>query len=257
MADEPKQGLAKSNGDPVALSAANQGRGLVFIISAPSGSGKSTLVNELRHSVKGLDFSISYTTRAPRGSEQNGREYRYLSRDEFEEIISAGQFLEYAEVFGNYYGTARLFLNQAIERGNDLLLDIDVQGAAQLRAKLPDSISIFVLPPSRRELELRLRRRSSAENVNDPGIIQRRLDTASQEISNYNRYDYILVNDRLEDSIEALKAIVLLERLRRSGGEPPAEVKRLAERCRLENVRESIQSILVTFGNRQSSTVRK
>ena len=131
--------------------------GLVFIISAPSGSGKSTLVNELRHSVGGLDFSISYTTRAPRGSEQNGREYCYLSRDEFEKMISAGQFLEYADVFGNYYGTARCFLDRAIERGQDLLLDIDVQGAAQLQAKLPDSISIFVLPPSRRELELRLR----------------------------------------------------------------------------------------------------
>jgi len=255
MAEQSKQRPA--NGDPVALSAARHGQGLVFIISAPSGSGKSTLVNELRHSVEGLDFSISYTTRAPRGSEQNGREYCYLSRDEFEKMISAGQFLEYADVFGNYYGTARSFLDRAIERGNDLLLDIDVQGAAQLQVKLPNSISIFILPPSRRELELRLRRRSSTENVNDPEMIRRRLDTASQEISNYNRYDYILVNDRLEDSIEALKAIVLSERLRRSGGEPSSEVRRLAERCRLENVRESIQSILATFGNHESSAVRK
>jgi guanylate kinase len=257
MADEPKQRTAKSNGDPALMGAANQGCGLVFIISAPSGSGKSTLVNELRHSVEGLDFSVSYTTRAPRGSEQNGREYCYLSRDEFEKMISADRFLEYADVFGNYYGTARLFLDRARERGNDLLLDIDVQGAAQLQAKLPDSISIFVLPPSRRELELRLRRRSSAENVNDPGIIQRRLDTASREISNYNHYDYILVNDRLEDSIEAMKAIVLTERLRRSGTQPPDEIGRLAERCRLENVRESIQSILASFGNQESSAVRK
>jgi guanylate kinase len=254
--------LSKSNGDPAAPSAANQGHGLVFIISAPSGSGKSTLVNELRHSVEGLDFSISYTTRAPRGSEQNGREYHYVSRDEFERMIAADEFLEYADVFGNYYGTARYFLDHAIRRGNDLLLDIDVQGAAQLQvkllqAKLPDSVSIFVLPPSRRELELRLRRRSSAENVKDPGIIRRRLDTASQEICNYNHYDYILVNDRLEDSIEALKAIVISERLRRSGHEPSGEVLRLAERCRLENVRESIQSILATFGNQESSAVRK
>ena len=255
MADEPKQQPANSNGDPV--SASNQGRGLVFIISAPSGSGKSTLVNELRHSVGGLDFSISYTTRTPRGSEQNGREYCYISRDEFERMIAAKEFLEYADVFGNYYGTARRFLDRAKQHGNDLLLDIDVQGAAQLQDKLPDSISIFVLPPSRRELELRLRRRSSAENVKDPGIIRRRLDTASQEICNYNRYDYILVNDRLEDSIEALKAVVLSERLRRSGHEPTGEVRRLAERCRLENVRESIQSILATFGNQESSAVRK
>jgi guanylate kinase len=172
-------------------------------------------------------------------------------------MISADLFLEYADVFGNYYGTARIFLDRAMQRGNDLLLDIDVQGAAQLQAKLPDSISIFVLPPSRRELELRLRRRSSEENVKDPGIIRRRLDTASQEICNYNHYDYILVNDRLEDSIEALKAIVISERLRRSGHEPSGEVLRLAERCRLENVRESIQSILATFGNQESSAVRK
>jgi len=254
MADEPKQQTANSNGDPA--SASNQGRGLVFIISAPSGSGKSTLVNELRQSVGGLDFSVSYTTRAPRGSEQNGREYCYLSRDEFEKMIAADQFLEYADVFGNYYGTARSVLDRAIGHGHDLLLDIDVQGAAQLQAKLPGSISIFVLPPSRRELALRLRRRSSAEHVKDPGIIRRRLDTASQEICNYNRYDYILVNDRLEDSIEALKAIVLSERLRRSGHEPTGEVRRLAERCRLENVRESIQSILATFGNQESSAVR-
>jgi guanylate kinase len=256
MADEPKPS-ANSKADPLAMSASNRGCGLVFIISAPSGSGKSTLVNELRHSVEGLDFSISYTTRAPRGSEQNGREYCYLSRDEFEKMISADLFLEYADVFGNYYGTARCFLERAMQHGHDLLLDIDVQGAAQLQAKLPESISIFVLPPSRRELELRLRRRSSAENVKDPGIIQRRLDTASREICNYNHYDYILVNDRLEDSIEALKAIVLSERLRRSGREPSGEVRRLAERCRLENVRESIQSILATFGNQESSAVRK
>jgi guanylate kinase len=256
MADVPKQQPVNSNGDPVVLSASNQGCGLVFIISAPSGSGKSTLVNELRHSVGGLDFSVSYTTRAPRGSEQNGREYNYLSRDEFEKMISADQFLEHADVFGNYYGTARHFLDEAMQRGNDLLLDIDVQGASQLRVKLPDSVNIFVLPPSRRELELRLRRRSSAENVKE-GIIQRRLDTASREICNYNHYDYILVNDRLEDSIEALKAIVLSERLRRSGHEPPGEVRRLAERCRLENVRESIQSILATFGSQESSAVQK
>jgi guanylate kinase len=256
MANEPKP-TANSNGDPAALSVSSQGCKLVFIISAPSGSGKSTLVNEIRHTLGGLDFSISYTTRLPRGSEQNGREYSYLSRDEFEKMIAADQFLEYADVFGNYYGTACRFYDEAMERGHDLLLDIDVQGAAQLQARLPESISIFVLPPSRRELELRLRRRSSAENVKDPGIIQRRLDTASREICNYNRYHYILVNDRLEDSIEALKSIVLSERLRRSGREPSGEVRRLAERCRLENVRDSIQSILATFSNQESPAVPK
>jgi guanylate kinase len=224
--------------------------GLVFIISAPSGSGKSTLVNELRHSVKELEFSVSYTTRSPRGSEQEGREYHYISRPQFEQMIAAGEFLEYAEVFGQYYGTARRFLDGASARGHDLLLDIDVQGAEQLRKKLANAVSIFVLPPSRRELELRLRRRSSAENVNDQQIIRRRLDTASREISNYGQYDYILVNDRLEDSIERLKAIVLCERLRRSGQAPAGEERelmRLAESCRLEQSRECIRSILDTF----------
>jgi guanylate kinase len=224
--------------------------GLVFIISAPSGSGKSTLVNELRQSVRGLEFSVSYTTRPPRGSEQDGREYHYISRQQFDLMVAAGDFLEYAEVFGHCYGTARRFLDEAMRRGHDLLLDIDVQGAEQLRQKLPGAISIFVLPPSRRELELRLRRRSSAENVKDEEIIRRRLDTASREINNYRLYDYILVNDRLEDSIERLKAIVLRERLRRAAQTPTSEERelmRLAESCRLEQSRERIQSILYTF----------
>ena len=234
--------------------------GLVFIISAPSGSGKSTLVNELRKFVREIDFSVSYTTRPPRGSEQEGREYHYISRPQFERMIGAGEFLEHAEVFGNYYGTARRFLDEAIARGHDLLLDIDVQGAEQLRKKLPDAISIFVLPPSRGELELRLRRRSSAENVHDQEVIRRRLDTASREISNYRLYDYILVNDRLEDSIERLKAIVLRERLRRAGQTPDGEERelmRLAESCRLEQSRDCIQSILDTFQQSGASVVPK
>ncbi|MGA7504667.1 MAG: guanylate kinase, partial [Candidatus Sulfotelmatobacter sp.] len=132
---------------------------LVYIISAPSGSGKSTLVNELLKSVSGLEFSISYTTRAPRGSETNGRQYYFVSRAEFEKMICQDQFLEYAEVFGNYYGTARRFLQEAKKTGRDLLLDIDVQGAAQIQKKIPEAISIFILPPNRKTLEERLRKR--------------------------------------------------------------------------------------------------
>jgi len=234
--------------------------GLVFIISAPSGSGKSTLVNELRHSVPGLEFSVSYTTRPPRGSEQEGREYHYISRQQFDLMVAAGDFLEYAEVFGHCYGTARRFLDEAMRRGHDLLLDIDVQGAEQLRKKLPGAISIFILPPSRRELELRLRRRSSAENVKDEEIIRRRLDTASREINNYSLYDYILVNARLEDSIERLKAIVLYERLRHAAQAPSGEERELmplAESCRLEQSRQRIQSILDTFQQSGASVVPK
>ena len=122
--------------------------GILFIISAPSGSGKSTLVNHLRSLVTGLDFSVSYTTRAPRGSEQPDREYHYISRAKFQEMIEQGEFLEWADVFGNYYGTACRSLTDAQAAGKDLLLDIDVQGAAQVREKMPDAVSIFVLPPN-------------------------------------------------------------------------------------------------------------
>src|SRR5712692_4197979 len=182
----------------------------VFIISAPSGSGKSTLVNEVRRTVPGLEFSISYTTRKPRGTEQNGCEYFFVIRQQFEEMIRQGEFLEHADVFGNYYGTARHFLDQAQKSGKDLLLDIDVQGAEQIKRKLPDAVSIFILPPNRSELEQRLRKRSQ----DDEEVIQRRLDAATREIENYEKYDYILVNDRLEESVELLRAMLLSERLR-------------------------------------------
>ena len=138
--------------------------GIIFIISAPSGSGKSTLTSELRRIVPNLEFSISYTTRPPRGSEQSGREYFFVGREEFERMIREDEFLESAEVFGNYYGTAKRFLSEAAARGHDLLLDIDVQGAAQVKRKAPEAVSIFVLPPSRQELERRLRRRAEADD---------------------------------------------------------------------------------------------
>jgi len=139
--------------------------GILYIISAPSGSGKTTLVNELRQYVPSLEFSISYTTRQPRGSEQDGREYHFIPREEFEAMIGRDGFLEYALVFGNYYGTTKSVLQQAKEQGNDVLLDIDVQGERQVKKKMPDAVSIFVLPPSRAELESRLRKRSLSENV--------------------------------------------------------------------------------------------
>jgi guanylate kinase len=218
----------------------------VYIISAPSGSGKSTLVNEIRQLVEGLYFSISYTTRLPRGSEQNGREYFFVTRSEFEAMIQKDEFLEHAEVFGNYYGTARRFQREAERTGQDLLLDIDVQGAQQIKRKLPQAVSIFILPPDRSTLERRLRTRSlDAEQV-----IQRRLVTATREIENYAKYDYILVNDRLEDSVEALQSILLAERLRRSETqrtEDDNEILAMAERCRLKNMRERLKPILDSF----------
>jgi guanylate kinase len=219
---------------------------IVYIISAPSGSGKSTLVNELRKIVPNLEFSISYTTRPPRGSEQNGREYFFVPHEQFDEMVRKNEFLEHADVFGNCYGTARRFLRDAEAKGNDLLLDIDVQGAEQIKRKIPDAVSIFILPPDRRTLEWRLRKRSEDADQ----VIQRRLVTAGREIEKYDKYDYILVNDRLEDSVEALKAIVLAERSRRSGCVTSADDSKnlqIAEQCRLENVRERVQPILASF----------
>jgi len=223
----------------------------VFIISAPSGSGKSTLVNELRSQVVGLKFSVSYTTRAPRGSEQNGREYFFISRADFEAMMREDDFLEYADVYGNYYGTARSFLREAQSEGTDLLLDIDVQGAAQIKSKIPDAPSIFVLPPDRQTLEWRLRNRGSDSEQ----VICRRLDTARREIENYDKYDYILVNDRLESSVGQLKAIVLSERARHSGRPLTAEDEAkiaVAEQCRLHHVRDRIKPILDSFRNDKS-----
>lgn len=222
-------------------------RPLIYIISAPSGSGKSTLVNELLKLVPHLEFSISYTTRALRGSEQNGKQYHFVTREKFEQMIRAGEFLEHANFDGNYYGTARTFLKEAGLKGNDLLLDIDVQGAEQIKRNLTDAVSIFVLPPDRKTLEWRLRNRS--EDAED--VINRRLVTASREIENYDKYDYILINDKLEESIESLQAIVLSERLRRSRPAlSPGEKKivDMADRHRLENVRERIAPILESFG---------
>lgn len=219
---------------------------VVYIISAPSGSGKSTLVNEILKSVTDLEFSISYTTRPPRGSEIDGRQYYFIKRPEFEQMIRENKFLEHAEVFGNYYGTAKRFLEEAEQKGRDLLLDIDVQGAEQIQRKLPDATSIFILPPDRKTLEERLRKRSEDREE----VIQRRLQTATREIENYPRYNYILVNDQLEESIKCLRAIVRGERLVRSGDtltDDQAKIVATANSCRLANVRDRVQPILDSF----------
>ena len=196
---------------------------IVYIISAPSGSGKSTLVNELLKLVPNLDFSISYTTRNLRGSEQNGKQYHFVSREEFEQMVHDGEFLEHAEFDGNCYGTARRFLQETGQKGHDLLLDIDVQGAAQIKRKLSEAVSIFVLPPDRKTLEWRLSKRS--EDTKE--VIARRLAAAKREIENYDKYDYILINDDLEESIDRLEAIVLVGAL--------AAVERVSFRGRQEN----------------------
>lgn len=201
---------------------------IVFIVSAPSGSGKSTLVNGLFERLPGLRFSISYTTRLPRGAESNGESYYFTGRAEFEAMIENGEFLEYARVFDHYYGTHRSELDFAAAEGKDLVLDIDVQGAAQLKEKIPDAVSVFILAPSRQILEQRLRARGEdAEEV-----VARRLRGAAGEIRNCHLYDYVLVNREVDASVENLVSIVRAERMRRT---------------RME---EQIRPILETFESR-------
>ena len=226
--------------------------GILFIISAPSGWGKSTLVNEVRKQLTGIDFSVSWTTRPPRGSEQDGREYHFTSREEFERMVAEGQFLEHAEVFGkDLYGTPRSSLEQARRESHDLLLDIDVQGAAQVRTAMPEAVSIFVLPPNPQVLRTRLRNRSRAEGVVDEAEVYRRLEAAKREIENYREYGYILVNDILDRAVAQLEAIVQAERFYRNA-EPIAfrshRVLEVAAGCLQINSGERLKPVLEAFG---------
>jgi guanylate kinase len=234
--------------------------GILFIISAPSGSGKSTIVNQLRSLVAGLEFSVSWTTRGPRGSEVDSREYHFTTREHFEEMIRNNEFLEHAEVFGNYYGTARSTLREAFAAGRDLLLDIDVQGAAQVRRKCPEAVSIFLMPPSPEVLATRLRNRSRAEGAVQEEIIARRLARARLEIENYREYGYILVNDVLDRAVEEMAAIVAAERIRRNGAAETPDGERLleiAEGCRTAKSEARIRPVLEAFGVTEATAEEK
>jgi guanylate kinase len=216
--------------------------GILFIISAPSGSGKSTLVAQVRSLVAGLDFSISYTTRAPRGSETDGREYYFTERETFRQMVEKGEFLEWAEVFGNYYGTALSALEHARTAGKDLLLDIDVQGALQIMQRLPEAVSIFILPPSPEVLEMRLRNRSEAEHMTSEEVIERRLKQARTEVERVWDYKYALVNDVLDQATAEMRAVVLRER-----GVGDA-VMAMAESCRTATPSARLIAALKSFG---------
>ena len=177
----------------------------VFIISAPSGSGKSTLVEKLRRQIPNLEFSISYTTRTPRGAEKNGREYFFVSHEQFREMIRKNEFLEYARVFEvEYYGTASWFLRKAEEHGNDLLLDIDVQGAAQVRKQCPDAVAVFMRASDLKTHEERLRKRGTE----DEASIERRIKAAAGELAHADEYEHQVINDDLEAAVAWLRAIV-------------------------------------------------
>ena len=179
-------------------------RGNLYIVSAPSGSGKTTLLQHLLRSFKDLKFSVSYTTRRPRQGEQNGIDYFFTDRAAFSSMVERGDFLEWAEFNSHLYGTARVFVHEQLEAGNDVILDIDVQGAKQVKSKMDDAIAIFILPPSFQELERRLK----ARMLEPDDVIRRRLEISKGEIQFYRDYDYIIVNDVLENSVLLLESIV-------------------------------------------------
>jgi len=185
-------------------------RGLLFVVSAPSGTGKTTVVERLVQILPDLSLSRSYTSRRIRANETDGVDYNFITRARFEEMIAAGQFLEWADVFGNLYGTCATDAERDLAAGRDLVLVIDVQGARQVRGRSPGTVGVFVMPPSFAVLEQRLRGRSA-----DPeDAIQRRLQTARDEVAAFAEYDYVIVNDELEACVDRLRAIVLAERAR-------------------------------------------
>jgi guanylate kinase len=179
-------------------------RGNLYIVSAPSGSGKTTLLQHLLRNFKDLKFSVSYTTRPARGDEQHGVDYYFTDRGSLLSMVERGEFLEWAEFNGHLYGTARAFVERQLAEGHDVILDIDVQGARQVKSRIKDAVAIFVLPPSFAELERRLK----ARMLEPDDVIRRRLEIAKGEILFYSDYDYIIINDILENSILLLESIV-------------------------------------------------
>ena len=183
-------------------------KGLLIVISAPSGTGKTTLCHMLLEEFSNMEFSISYTTRKPRLGELNGRDYFFVDRRTFEKMIEEGDFLEWAEVYGNLYGTSKSQVLKALEEGKDILLDIDTQGALQVKKNFPEAVLIFILPPSLKELERRLRKRGT----DDEETIRKRLQIARKEIGKALEYDYLVVNDILEVAFERLRSIITAEK---------------------------------------------
>jgi guanylate kinase len=207
---------------------ASDRRGLLYVVSAPSGTGKTTVVERLVQRVSDLSLSRSYTSRAARIGEMDGVDYNFVTRERFEAMVAADEFLEWADVFGNLYGTCATDVERDLARGHDIVLVIDVQGARQVRMRYANTVGVFVLPPSFEVLEQRLRGRSK-----DPEeAMQRRLRTARNEVAAFAEYDYVIVNDELDGCVERLRAIVL------------------AERSRLRSVRSAAEAIVASFRER-------
>ncbi len=185
--------------------------GCLFVISAPSGAGKTSLVKALVQSGLDLSLSISHTTRPPRSEEVNGRDYHFVSKDTFQQMLVNGEFLENAEVYGNLYGTSLKWINETVASGQDILLEIDCQGAKQVHQIFPQSVGIFILPPSVDALATRLKTRAQDNSK----VIQMRLAAAREEISHVCEFDYVIINNRLEDALSELICIIRAERLKK------------------------------------------
>jgi len=192
-------------------SPAADGRGMLIVVSSPSGGGKGTLIDRVLKTVPGVSYSVSYTTRAPRGTEQDGREYFFVTTATFEEMIERGEFLEWANVYGYLYGTSRAQVERELAGGQDIILEIDVQGAASIREKLDDAISIFILPPS---FEL-LRQRLVTRGTDSPADLERRLRGAPGEVEQYKNFQYVILNDDINRASQQLSAVIYAERARR------------------------------------------
>jgi guanylate kinase len=206
-------------------------RGLLFIVSAPSGTGKTTIVERLVQVVPRLRLSRSYTSRPARAGEQDGVDYNFISREQFDELIAQGAFLEWADVFGNYYGTSAGDTEEALAAGQDLVLVIDVQGARQVRNRGIETLGVFVLPPSAEVLESRLRGRSKDTEEQ----ISRRLAVAGTEVGEFEQYEYVVVNDDLDGAVNRMRAIVM------------------AERARVKQMRAEAETIIETFQRRPTA----
>lgn len=184
-------------------------KGIIFVISAPSGAGKTTICEQLLKNLHNLKMSISHTTRKPRTGEKNGVNYYFISKAKFKEMIEKGDFIEWAEVYGNLYGTSKKMINDLLNSGNDILLDIDIQGAKNIKKIYNKSVLIYLIPPSIEELRIRLQNRKE-----DSEIIKKRLNKVADEINEYKFYDYLVVNDDFEEALKKVMCIIQAERLK-------------------------------------------